>query len=98
MRQMCPYCGKLVDLPDDAAGREAPCPACGKPFAVPKSYAPSVTAAAEVKLPAAATSPPVAEGELKECGFTISQTAVAWVPVIALTVALVSVLFFSWVG
>jgi hypothetical protein len=43
MRQLCPNCSKVVDLPDDAAGREVACPACAKSFAVPKGYAASVT-------------------------------------------------------
>lgn len=39
IRQICPSCFRSVELPDAAAGTDAPCPACGKPFAVPGTYA-----------------------------------------------------------
>ncbi|MFO0851921.1 MAG: hypothetical protein U0871_25650 [Gemmataceae bacterium] len=42
IRQLCPHCAKLVELPDAAAGTTAPCPACGQSFAVAARYTPSV--------------------------------------------------------
>lgn len=98
MRQMCPYCGKLVELADNAAGRETPCPACGKAFAIPKAYAPSVGTPA-VDLPPIVTTASQAEpGDDKAWGLAVSATFADWLPVVSLTVALISVLFFSWVG
>lgn len=44
IRQICPQCFAAVELPPDAAGRDAPCPKCGKTIAVPAAYAPSVAA------------------------------------------------------
>ena len=44
IRQICPQCFAAVELPSEAAGREAPCPKCGKAIAVPATYAPSVAA------------------------------------------------------
>jgi hypothetical protein len=99
MRQLCPYCGQLVDLPAEAAGKETPCPACAKPFAVPLAYTPSVSnppPVVEEKPASAAIPSPL--GDQRECSLTLSPRIVAWVPAISLTVALVSVLFFSWVG
>jgi hypothetical protein len=99
MRQLCPYCGQLVDLPAEAAGKETPCPACAKPFAVPMAYTPSVSnplPAAEEKPPSVAMPSPL--GDQRECALTLSPRILAWVPAISLTVALVAVLFFSWVG
>lgn len=108
MRQLCPYCAKLVDLPDDTAGKETPCPACAKPFAVPKAYTPSVNDERPAPPPGfvppmpanapAAMPMPVVTGDTRECGFTISHGPASWIPVLSLTVTLVSVLFFSWVG
>ncbi|CAN5600937.1 hypothetical protein BH11PLA2_BH11PLA2_20570 [soil metagenome] len=111
MRQLCPYCSKLVDLADDAAGREVPCPACGKAFAVPKSYTPSVATTTEAaerpapppglvpnSVPAALPSQPVVEGDVRDFRMTLSPVAVAWVPAIGLTIALVCSLFFNAVG
>jgi hypothetical protein len=42
MRLICPHCMSTVTVPDDAAGREAVCPNCGKPFTTPSRYAASV--------------------------------------------------------
>lgn len=42
MRQLCPHCFQTVELPETAAGTDAPCPSCGKAFAVPKAYTPAV--------------------------------------------------------
>jgi len=44
MRQICPNCLKSIDVPESAAGGEYDCPACGKPFPVPRAYAPAVFA------------------------------------------------------
>jgi hypothetical protein len=42
IRQICPHCFKSVELPDQSAGADSDCPACGKSFTVPKPYTPSV--------------------------------------------------------
>ncbi len=42
IRQLCPHCLKLVELPDAAAGANSPCPLCAKSFRVPGTYTPSV--------------------------------------------------------
>ena len=44
IRQICPQCFAAVELPLESAGRDAPCPKCGKSIAVPAAYAPSVSA------------------------------------------------------
>lgn len=36
---------KSVSVPDDAAGKETPCPECGEPFSVPARYTPVVATA-----------------------------------------------------
>lgn len=35
IRQLCPNCTKMVELPDDKAGHEAPCPNCHEMMKVP---------------------------------------------------------------
>jgi hypothetical protein len=42
IRQICLSCYKTVELPDDAAGKDAPCPNCGKVISVPAKYAAGV--------------------------------------------------------
>ena len=42
IRQLCPHCLKLVELPDTAAGTNTSCPLCAKSFRVPGTYTPSV--------------------------------------------------------
>jgi hypothetical protein len=42
MRLICPHCMSTVTVPDDAAGKEAVCPNCGKPFTTPSRYSASV--------------------------------------------------------
>lgn len=60
IRQLCPHCQKLVELPDAAAGAVADCPLCAKPVAVPAAYAPSVAAGGGLAtLPPPAPLPPV---------------------------------------
>jgi len=44
IRQLCPHCQKLVELPDSSAGAIADCPQCGKPVVVPAAYSPNVAA------------------------------------------------------
>lgn len=59
MRQMCPNCSRLIELPETAAGTETACPECGKTFRVPGSYTPSVDpTAGPVASPSAPTLPP----------------------------------------
>ncbi len=55
MRLMCPNCLAMVNLPDEAAGTDAPCPRCGKPFAAPARYDPVV--AVERTIPPVPTAP-----------------------------------------
>lgn len=42
IRQICPHCFQTVELPDSAAGTDAPCPKCSKAIPVPGSYSPTV--------------------------------------------------------
>ena len=42
IRQICLNCYKTVELPDDTAGKDTPCPNCGKPISVPPKYAAGV--------------------------------------------------------
>lgn len=42
MRLICPHCMSTVAVPDDAAGKEAVCPNCGKAFSTPSRYSASV--------------------------------------------------------
>ena len=42
IRQMCPNCVQLVELPDDSAGQTVSCPKCQVPFPVAGTYAPAV--------------------------------------------------------
>src|SRR5436190_17539551 len=88
MRQLCPYCAKLVDLPDAAAGSETPCPSCGKAFAVPKAFVPSVgdKPATTTPTPVPEAAPTLPPGELREHGFTLNIGPAGWVPVLSLTV------------
>jgi hypothetical protein len=55
IRQICLSCYKTVELPDDAAGKDTPCPNCGKTISVPAKYMPGVAEGGGV----AAASPPV---------------------------------------
>ena len=63
IRQICPHCFKSVELPDESAGIDSACPACGKSFTVPKPYTPSVDPGAvrptSVPLPPPPVSIPV---------------------------------------
>ncbi len=54
---LCPKCMKTVNLPDDFAGREVPCPSCGTSFPAPTRYNPTV-------LPYSVASGPAATGTL----------------------------------
>ena len=42
IRQLCPHCLKLAELPDSAAGSTINCPSCAKSFQVPSNYSPNV--------------------------------------------------------
>jgi hypothetical protein len=57
MRLICPHCMSGVTVPDDAAGKEAICPNCGKSFPTPARYTANVVPEAPVPVPVA---PPVA--------------------------------------
>ncbi|HEY1190736.1 MAG TPA: hypothetical protein VGE74_24105 [Gemmata sp.] len=43
MRLVCPECHSNVVVPDDAAGKEATCPNCGKSFPTPARYTATVS-------------------------------------------------------
>ena len=58
IRQLCPQCEKLVELPDAAAGGTADCPLCAKLIVVPAAYAPSVASGGGL---ASLPPPPVVE-------------------------------------
>ena len=59
MKQMCPHCLKSVTVPDDAAGKDATCPECGKSFPVPAAYNASVSPPPVPPAPIAHTPAPV---------------------------------------
>lgn len=54
MRLICPHCMSGVTVPDDAAGKDATCPNCGKSFPTPARYS------AEVMSPPPPLPPPPA--------------------------------------
>lgn len=62
IRQICLSCYKTVELPDDTAGQDTPCPNCGKVISVPAKYAAGVAAggglAAAPPVPPAPPIPP----------------------------------------
>lgn len=61
IRQLCPHCERLVELPDSSAGVIADCPVCEKPIVVPAAYAPSVAAGGGLAaLPSSPSVPPPA--------------------------------------
>jgi hypothetical protein len=51
LKLLCPHCLKSVSLPDDAAGKDAPCPECGQSFPIPARYNPTVSAGAAPIIP-----------------------------------------------
>lgn len=53
IRQLCPHCLKLIELPAAAAGTSVPCPLCAKSLRVPGTYTPTVDPSA------GSTRPPV---------------------------------------
>jgi hypothetical protein len=63
MRQVCPKCNKLVDLPDDSD--RAPCPTCGEVLILPKTYSVAVDPVAvkpsipTLPLPSIQSMPPI---------------------------------------
>ncbi|MBN9122272.1 MAG: hypothetical protein J0I06_24550 [Planctomycetes bacterium] len=58
MRLICPHCMSGVTVPDDAAGKDATCPNCGKTFPTPARYSAQVTA--DPPAPASTPAPEVA--------------------------------------
>lgn len=54
IRQICLSCYKTVELSDDTAGKDTPCPNCGKMISVPPKYAAGVAEGGGLS----ATSPP----------------------------------------
>lgn len=63
IRQICLSCYKTVELPDDTAGKETPCPNCGKTISVPPKYAAGVAEggglASAPPVPPTSTLPPL---------------------------------------
>ena len=59
IKLLCPNCMKSVSVADEAAGTEAPCPDCGKPFAVPARYYPLVAEPPPPPMLPAPPAPPV---------------------------------------
>jgi hypothetical protein len=60
IRQICLSCYKTVELPDDTAGKDAPCPNCGKAISVPAKYSAGVAEGGGLSsAPAAAPAPTV---------------------------------------
>ena len=42
IRQLCPHCQAIVELPEDSPGKDVPCPQCNNIIVVPASYEPAV--------------------------------------------------------
>lgn len=112
IRLMCPNCQSIVSVPDSAAGGNADCPSCSKPFSVPARYTPTVAIEPPPEPPAPPTPvveqasipiPPIADVG-PSTGYThvrrvaICPTLVTWLPAVGLVVILASTFFFSWVG
>src|SRR5690349_13504042 len=57
MRLICPHCMSGVTVADDAAGKEATCPNCGKTFPTPARYSAAVVPDAGVGAVAGAIDP-----------------------------------------
>ena len=57
MRLICPHCMNGGAVSDDAAGKEATCPNCGKSFPTPARYTAVVSGAASAVASAAASAP-----------------------------------------
>lgn len=57
MRLICPHCMSGVTVPDDAAGKDATCPNCGKAFPTPARYSAEVMSP---PVPPAPVAPPPA--------------------------------------
>jgi len=51
MRLICPHCMSGVTVSDDAAGKEATCPNCGKQFPTPARYSAAVVPELPVSVP-----------------------------------------------
>ena len=59
LKLFCPHCLKPVSVPEDSAGKDAPCPECGKAFPVPSRYNPIVSAMPPPVVPSPAMPIPV---------------------------------------
>jgi len=106
---LCPHCYKMVSFPASAAGTEAPCPDCGKPFPIPAKYTPTVSPPPVPPPPAPRPTEPalaapthapdatLPTGYTRSRGFTISPCVVSWIPVASLT-AILLLTFLPWVG
>jgi uncharacterized membrane protein YhaH (DUF805 family) len=72
-------CGRLLRVPDDAAGRQARCPACGQTTTVPGRTAPSRSALGkflEEELASGPVAIPTASGGCPSCGKPLPPAAV----------------------
>ena len=56
MRLICPHCMSGVTVPDDAAGKDATCPNCGKSFPTPSRYSAEVVPDAASAIAAGASA------------------------------------------
>jgi hypothetical protein len=59
MKLICPHCLKSVSVPEDAAGKDAVCPECGKSFPAPARYNPVVAPPPPPPPAAPPVAPPV---------------------------------------
>jgi hypothetical protein len=77
IRQLCPHCLKLAELPDSAAGSKVNCPSCAKAFDVPAAYSPNVDANAgpgsDPRKPFTPPEPPKVEAVNPPPGLVIPQ-------------------------
>lgn len=113
IRQMCPHCVRLIELPDAAAGTDAACLQCGKTFPVPGAYHPAVEPApapTTVPEPPRPAPPPglvpptptaptagAPAGYERSAGFALLPQVIDWIPAGCLTLVLLLSLF-AWVG
>jgi hypothetical protein len=75
MRLICPHCMSTVTVPDDAAGKEAVCPNCGKAFSTPSRYSAAVVPGAP-----AATEPAAPPGYVPPTPASASVPPPGYVP------------------
>lgn len=91
IRQLCPHCLKLAELPDSASGSTVKCPLCNKPFSIPENYSPSVDANAgpgadprsASPVPPPATEPKASDVPAPPAGLVLPKSSASAYPATA---------------